>query len=413
MIVLYHLFRHLFLAGIRIASLNNKKARLWREGRKGWKNQLQKDWIVNPADKVIWMHCASVGEFEQGRPLLESIKKKYPNVKLLLTFFSPSGYEMQKNYEGVDKVIYLPFDSKKNAAQLIEILKPSLAIFIKYEFWYFYLTTLKRNQIPTILVSGLFRKSQPFFQWWGSFHRKMLDCFTYFFLQDATSVQLLESIGHKNKSMISGDTRFDRVAEIAANTSSLPLIESFCSDKTLIAGSTWPEDEALLQEWHQQQNGWKLVLVPHEISGAHISALQKRFPSARLFSTLTEYDQLEETNVLIIDSMGLLSKLYRYSTLCYIGGGLKKSGHHNILEAAVYGKAVATGPHIEKFSESVALNKLGGSFIVKEGKDLWKITNETNLIEEAGIKAEVYVSQHLGATKTIMDWIEQSGLLKK
>ena len=413
MILLYHLFRYVFLAGIRIASLNNNKARLWREGRKGWKNQLQKDWIVNPADKVIWMHCASVGEFEQGRPLLESIKKNYPNARLILTFFSPSGYEMQKNYRGVDKVMYLPFDGRTNATRFIEIVKPTLAIFIKYEFWYFYLTTLKKHNIPTLLVSGLFRPAQPFFKWWGSFHRKMLDCFTYFFLQDATSVQLLESIGHKNQSMISGDTRFDRVAEIAAVKTSLPLIESFYSDKTLIAGSTWPEDEALLQQWFKLQSGWKLILVPHEISTTHISELYNRFPAARLYSELSIDENIQSDSVLIIDKMGILSKVYRYGTICYIGGGLKKSGHHNILEAAVYGKAVVTGPHIEKFSESVAMNESGGSFIVKEGQDLWKITNDANLIEEAGIKAGAYVSQHLGATKKIMDWIEQSNLLKK
>ena len=400
MIVIYHLFRLLFLSGIRIAALKNEKALLWVEGRKNWQKYLKETWNPGLNEKVIWMHCASVGEFEQGRPLLEAIKKSYPDAKLILTFFSPSGYEMQKNYRGVHKVMYLPFDGRKNASQFIEIVQPTLAIFVKYEFWYFYLTTLKQNNIPTLLVSGLFRPSQPFFKWWGSFHRKMLDCFSFFCLQDNASVNLLESLGHKNKAMVSGDTRFDRVAEIAANTSGFPLIESFCTNKTLIAGSTWPEDEVLLQDWFKLQNGWKLILVPHEISTTHISALQKRFPSAVLFS-----------DVLIIDTMGILSKIYRYATLCYIGGGLKKSGHHNILEAAVYGKAVVTGPHIEKFSESVTLNKNGGSFIVREGKDLLMITNDSGLIEDAGNKAGRFVTAQLGATKKIMDWIQANLLL--
>lgn len=413
MIFLYHLFRFLFLVGVRLAALKNWKASLWVSGRKNWQAELKKNWHVTPSDKVVWMHCASVGEFEQGRPLLESLKKNYPNTKLLLTFFSPSGYEMHKNFGGVDKVMYLPFDSKKNAKDFIEMTQPSLAIFVKYEFWYFFLTSLKQQQIPTVLISGLLRPEQPFFKWWGSFHRRMLDCFTYFFLQDATSVQLLESIGYKNKSLISGDTRFDRVAEIAAIRTSLPLIESFCTEKTLIAGSTWPEDEALLQQWFKLQNGWKMIIVPHEISATHIAALQNRFPSVRLYSKLSEQENLLYDSVLIIDKMGLLSKIYRYATLCYVGGGLKKSGHHNILEAAVYGKPVATGPFIHKFSESVALHQLGGTFMVKTGKDLWEICSNQALIEKAGKKAAEYVATELGATKKIMDWIQANLLLTR
>ena len=411
MIVFYHLFRYLFLGGVRIAALKNAKAKLWLEGRKNWHRYLEKEWKVTSSDKVIWMHCASAGEFEQGRPLLESIRTSYPNARLIVSFFSPSGYEMQKTYEGVDQVIYLPFDSKRNAAKFIKIVKPSLVIFVKYEFWYFYLTTLKKMNIPTLMVSGIFRADQPFFKWWGSFHRKMLDCFTFFFLQDAASVQLLESIGYKSNSIISGDTRFDRVAEIAAVATDLPIIDSFCSDKILIAGSTWPEDEALLQEWYQLQMEWRLIIVPHEISKTHIESLQNRFPSALLFTELSGNENIKSSDVLIIDTMGMLSKIYRYGTLCYIGGGLTKGGHHNILEAAVYGKAAVTGPHIKKFSESVALNKSGGSFIVKDGKDLWQICNNAKSIEEAGRKAGAFVSQHLGSTKKIMDWIQANLLL--
>ncbi len=357
------------------------------------------------------MHCASVGEFEQGRPLLESIKKNYPNTKLLLTFFSPSGYEMQKNYKGVDKVMYLPFDGRKNARQFIEFVKPALAIFIKYEFWYFYLTTLKKHNIPTLLVSGLFRPSQPFFKWWGNFHRKMLHSFSFFFVQDKNSLLLLQKVGFDQNIVISGDTRFDRVYEIAKENTPIDFAEKFCTAKTLIAGSTWPEDEVLLKEWHHLQPEWKLIIVPHELSLSHINALKKLFPEALCLSEIHSQTTDIHNSVLIVDKMGVLSRLYRYATLCYVGGGLKKSGHHNILEAAVYGKAVVTGPHIEKFSESVALNKIGGSFIVKDGRDLLMITNDSVLIEDSGNKAGRFVKAQLGATKKLMDWIHANLLL--
>jgi 3-deoxy-D-manno-octulosonic-acid transferase len=213
--------------------------------------------------------------------------------------------------------------------------------------------------------------------------------------------------------MISGDTRFDRVAEIAAKSTNLPLIMSFCSDRTLIAGSTWPEDEALLKEWIRLQQGWKLMIVPHEITPTHLTGLRQQFPNAKFFSEVENLPSLADFSILIIDRMGWLSQLYRYATLCYVGGGLKKSGHHNILEAAVYGKAIVTGPHIEKFSESVALNKLGGSFMVKEGKDLYAITTNPEIYLNAGEKASSFVQSNLGATEKIMRWMEESGLLKK
>ena len=413
MVWLYHFFRFLFLGGVGIAAIRNEKAKKWIWGRKYWEKTLKQDWKITPGEKVIWMHCASAGEFEQGRPLLESIKKSNPGVRLILTFFSPSGYEMHKDYKEVSKVMYLPFDGSKNAKQFIEIIQPCLAIFVKYEFWYFYLTTLKKHQIPTLLVSGIFRPKQPFFQWWGGFHRKMLDCFTFFFLQDTASMQLLESIGYKSNVMISGDTRFDRVAELAAHPINLPSVESFCMEKVLVAGSTWPKDDQLLQEWYLQQKGWKLLLVPHEIDNEYISDLQKRFPSAIRYSELSGNENLVSFSTLIIDTIGILSKIYRYATLCYIGGGFQKGGHHNILEAAVYGKAVVTGPHIEKFSESIALNQLSGSFLVQKSDDLLILTNDLKRIEEAGKKAGSYVNMNLGATKKIMEWIDASAVIKK
>ncbi|MFN9710276.1 MAG: 3-deoxy-D-manno-octulosonic acid transferase [Bacteroidota bacterium] len=413
MLLFYHIFRYLFLLGVRIASLRNTKAKQWLAGRKNWKEQLVAGQNTSPHQKVVWMHCASLGEFEQGRPILEAVRKSYPHTKLILTFFSPSGYEAQKDYQGVDQVMYLPFDGAKNAQDFIQLVQPTLAIFVKYEFWYFYLTTLKQHQIPVILVSGLFRKSQPFFQWWGSFHRKMLESFSFFFVQDENSFELLQKTGIDTHVVVSGDTRFDRVYEIAQEKTSLDFAENFCTEKTLIAGSTWPEDEALLKEWHQQQPEWKLMIVPHEISVYHISHLKKLFPEAVRLSEINTSDTHTENTVMIVDKMGLLSRLYRYATLCYIGGGLKKSGHHNILEAAVYGKAVVTGPYIYKFSESIALHQIKGSFTVQNGKDLSTITSQKELYTKAGEKAGAFVNMSLGATQKIMSWIETSGLIKK
>ena len=405
MVLIYHIFRFLFMIGIRVAAIRNIKAKHWIHGRKNWRQRLSNHWKISPQDKVIWMHCASVGEFEQGRPLLEAIRKKNPDIKLLLTFFSPSGFNMHGKYEGVDLVTYLPFDGNKNARAFIDIVQPTLVIFVKYEFWYFYLTTLKNKQIPVILASGLFRKSQPFFQVWGSFHRKMLGCFTRFFVQNDESVRLLQSIHLHQQTEITGDTRFDRVAEIATQQFSFPILESFGKDKILIAGSTWPEDEKLLLDWFQRQQDWKLIIVPHELSASHTAALKAMFPSSISLSEHETDKPLSNTRVLIIDQMGLLSKLYRYATLCYIGGGLKKSGHHNILEAAVYGKAVVTGPFIEKFSESVSLKLAGGSFIVRNGSDLYDITTKEESYTKAGKTAANFVRTHTGATQKMMEWL--------
>lgn len=411
--MIYHIFRFLFMIGIRVAAIRNLKAKYWIDGRKNWRQRIRNKWKVRPFEKVIWMHCASVGEFEQGRPLLEAIRKMYPHTKIALSFFSPSGYEAQKNYEGADLVTYLPFDGKKNARKFIDLIQPSLVIFIKYEFWHFYLDALKKRNTPTILASGLFRQSQPFFKSWGTFHRNMLHCFTYFFVQDENSVQLLKNIGLDKNVIVSGDTRFDRVIEIAAENTTLPVIENYCHKKTLIAGSTWPEDEALLKEWHSLQSDWNLMIVPHEISMAHLEKLKVLFPESIRLSEIPEQNEKIEDSILIIDKMGILSKIYQYASLCYIGGGLKKSGHHNILEAAVYGKAVITGPYIQKFSESVALNSAGGSFIVNSGKELLTISSDEEKWQKAGHISTAFVQSHLGATEKIIGWIQENRLLRR
>ena len=359
------------------------------------------------------MHCASLGEFEQGRPVLEKLKKEYPDHLLVLTFFSPSGYEIRKNYPGAELVMYLPMDFPSSARDFISLLNPSLAIFIKYEFWHFYLKNLKKNQIPTILVSGIFRPSQPFFQWWGGFHREMLSCFTFLFVQDRNSAELLSKIDLTEKVIVSGDTRFDRVIEIAAGGNHVSLPEGFEGNQSLVAGSTWKEDELLLASWHHKNIQWKMLIVPHEIHPSRIEEIKAIFPGSVLFSEINNEKLTDASNVMIIDKIGLLSKLYKVGDVCYVGGGFSKNGHHNILEAAVYGKAVLTGPNYEKFRESVDLKKIGGSFVVKNAEELNELTLDEEFIRKAGERSKQFVFENAGATEKILAFIQEKRLLTK
>lgn len=359
------------------------------------------------------MHCASLGEFEQGRPVLEALKKKYEGHLFVLSFFSPSGYEIRKNYPGADLVMYLPLDFPSSARDFISILKPSIAIFIKYEFWHFYLKNLKEQHIPAILVSGIFRPSQPFFQWWGNFHRGMLRCFTLLFVQDRDSAELLSKIGITEKVFVSGDTRFDRVIEIATGQDTFSLPGGFESYQCLVAGSTWKEDELLLAAWHKKNPQWRIWIVPHEIHTSRIEEIKTIFPGSILFSELNNERIPDSANVIIVDKIGLLSRLYKMGSICYVGGGFSKNGHHNILEAAVYGKAVVTGPHYEKFRESVELKKIGGSFTVKNADELNEFTGEEQTIKLAGEQSKKYVFENAGATEKILYFIQEKRLLTK
>jgi 3-deoxy-D-manno-octulosonic-acid transferase len=412
MIFFYHLFRLLYLGAIRLASTWNTKARLWVAGRKNWEQALTAKWSPGPGARSVWMHCASLGEFEQGRPLLEAIRNEYPGVKILLTFFSPSGYEIRKKYAGADAVCYLPFDSPVNARRFLDLAQPSVAIFVKYEFWHFYLQELHTRSIPTLLVSGIFRPDQPFFQWWGSFHRRMLLNFSHLFVQDENSKKLLAEAGFGSKTTIAGDTRFDRVHALALTWQPVEGVAAFCGeDPVLVAGSTWPEDEQLLANFLKDDtNIRKLILAPHEINAGHMTRLQQLFPGSVLFSELATISNPEQKNCLIIDNVGYLSRLYRYGTFCYVGGGFNKSGHHNILEAAVYGKPVITGPNFQKFRESIDLKKQGGSFTVERVTDLKKIMEEADWLK-AGAAAAAYVQQNSGATACILQWIQEKRLL--
>ena len=417
MIFFYNIFRIVYKTGISIGSRWNDKAKKWVDGRMNWKQELAATWKPEEGDVVVWMHCASLGEFEQGRPIIEKVKSQNQKAKILLTFFSPSGYEVRKNYNGADHVMYLPFDSSGNAAVFLDMVQPKLAIFVKYEFWHYYLAELSNRKIETILVSGIFRSTQPFFQRWGSFHRNMLNNFSHLFVQNESSKKLLGSIGLATKTTVAGDTRFDRVITAAEQWKPIEQVDAFCGDESVIvAGSTWAEDENILAEFIKDHaTNQKLIIAPHEIKTENINRLKElllnsiTFSELRIHHSLPIAIEITTHRVLIIDNIGYLSRLYKYATVCYVGGGFNKSGHHNILEAAVYGKPIITGPNFQKFKESVELKKVGGGFTIKNSTQLKQLMQLMN-IREAGTIAGNYVKENAGATNTIINWLQEKRL---
>jgi len=403
--IIYNLGITIFTFGLFFSSLFNKKARLFRSGRKGIFDLLQDK--IDSKDKIIWFHCASLGEFEQGRPVLELVKEKRPNNKILLTFFSPSGYEIKKNYPLADYIFYLPLDTKKNAEQFIRIVQPEMAVFVKYEFWYHYLHTLAGKNIPVYLISANFRTNQVFFKWYGRFFRNMLFLFSHLFVQNQRSQELLLSI-NADRISVAGDTRFDRVCSITAQHKRLPVIEAFRNNQfTLVAGSTWKEDEDLLIRFiNEHGEGRKWILVPHEIREDHISRMIRLLKRPVIRFSETESKNCSEADVLIIDNIGMLSSLYYYGNIAYIGGGFGK-GIHNILEAAAYGIPVLFGPQYSAFQEALDLVKLEGAFSVKSYKELMNILQQLldnpEHLKNSGTIAEEYVKSNLGATKSIVE----------
>jgi 3-deoxy-D-manno-octulosonic-acid transferase len=360
------------------------------------------------------VHCASLGEFEQGRPVIEKLRLLYPEHKILLTFFSPSGYEVRKNYEKADWIFYLPFDTKKNAKKFLAIVNPSLILFVKYEFWYNYLTISKQKQIPLLLISGIFRKDQPFFKWYGDLHREMLRCFTHLFVQTEDAALLLQSIQINNIS-ISGDTRFDRVSEIVSQFHPIEKIENFCNGRTtIVAGSTWTEDDEELDHFVNTRPDIRFIIAPHDISKERLQECRNLYKQSILFS---EYDMNENnsSNTLIIDNIGMLSKLYNYATICYIGGAFGSDGVHNVLEAAVYNKPVVFGPVYEKYIEAVELIEAGGAFSITNALELEEQFNDLlqNKIfyTQSSNAAGNYVRSKTGATDKIITYIQEKRLL--
>lgn len=412
-LVIYNIFLLLYKSGIHLSSMWNNKAKLWVNGRKDIFKRLTNE-LGTHNSEIIWFHCSSLGEFEQGRPVMEKIKSQFPNSKILLTFFSPSGFEIRKNYEGAAWVFYLPLDSGKNAKQFLDIVKPSLVVFVKYDYWYYYLTECRRRKIYLLMISSIFRKEQAFFKWYGRLHRKMLQCFSYIFVQDSPSLQLLESI-NINTANIAGDTRFDRVSEIAENFKPIGEIAKFCGrSQVLIAGSTWPTDEKLIKEAATTFPDLKIIIAPHEINNDHLQELKSLFPGALFFSELKTYDSTITQRYLIIDNIGMLSRLYHYATVTYVGGGFNR-GIHNTLEAAIYGKPVLFGPNYEKFREAIGLIEAGGGFCITSSTEftsqLKKILTDGSELELRSKKSFEFVQENKGAAQKILSYIQENRLL--
>jgi len=397
MLCLYNIGIFLYSLLLRVFSPFNAKAKLFIEGRQDIFSIVKEK--INSNEKHIWFHFASLGEFEQGRPVLEEIKSAYPSKKVVVTFFSPSGYEIRKQYP-VDGVFYLPLDTASNAKRFIALINPEIAIFTKYEFWYHYFHALQAANVPLFIISSIFRAKQPFFKWYGGFNRSILKNVTHFFVQNEESKRLLQEIGIQQVTL-SGDTRFDRVAENASKIQTLPIIASFTgSSKVLVAGSTWPQDEALLATLALEHQDWKIILAPHEIGTAHLDQISTLFPASIKFSDYKNNPQ-QYAQVLVIDNIGMLSALYQYGHIAYIGGGFG-AGIHNTLEAAAFGIPVIFGPRYEKFQEAKDLIELQAAKSIKNGEGLENAFQTFSKSLVHGEKARTYVLQKTGATAGIL-----------
>ena len=389
---LYNISIWIFSTAINIASLFNPKAKQWIKGRKGIFQKLAG--ATKDNKDIVWFHCASLGEFEQGKPIIEGYKIKHPTHKILLTFFSPSGYEIRKNYDEVDWVFYLPADTKKNAKKFINIVNPIKVIFIKYEFWFNYMAECKKQNIPFYSLSSIFRKEQSFFKY--DFFAQQLNNVSHFFVQDNNSKELLQKIGFSNCT-VAGDTRFDSVINNTQNAISIPLIEKFSENKTtIICGSTWPKDEVLLAKYIKENPNYKYIIAPHEMQ--HINELKKQ-TNALLFSKV-DSTNISNSNVLIIDSIGILSNIYKYGNLAYIGGGFG-SGIHNILEAVAYGLPVVFGPNYQKFNEATELIKQKGAISISNYTELTSAVNFFSAFDKS--IATEYIQENSGATDAILN----------
>ena len=402
--LLYDLGILLYSFGAWIASFFDEKAKKFVEGRKNVFDLLSEK--MDPNAQYVWIHAASLGEFEQGRPIIEKLRITNPEYKILLTFFSPSGYEVRKNYEGADVVCYLPMDTSWNVKRFLSIVHPSYAIFIKYEFWMNYLSYLKKNGIPTYIVSAIFRKSQAFFQWYGRWYCNILKNFTHLFVQNQESKDLLASVGIQNVSL-AGDTRFDRVADIAAKSKQLPIIESFVGDaKVFIAGSSWPKDEDILIPYINEHPEIKFIIAPHEIHSEHIDSITAKLKRPYVLYTTTNEEEAKSAECIIINCFGLLSSIYRYGQVAYIGGGFGV-GIHNILEASVYGIPVLFGPNYHKFKEAVDMIERGGAYSISNATEFAKLMDDfydssSVLYEKTAQMAAIYSQENRGATEKIV-----------
>lgn len=396
---------------LRIAALFNGKARLWTDGRRGLFMHLETalKQVNREKNPIVWFHVSSLGEFEQGRPVIEAIKKRWPEKRILLTFFSPSGYEVRKNYDQADFVFYLPLDTPSNSRRFLKTVQPQMVFFVKYDFWFNYLRAIHKQHIPLYFISVLFRKNQHFFAWYGEWFRMHLRQVTRFFVQNRESEELLHSAGIRQVTL-TGDTRFDRVAAIAAQSLPMPLVELFCAGKPVfIAGSSWePDEEVFFPLIRKRELNLKFIIAPHDTSPARIEFIRKHIePSVILYSQLNE-DNAGSASVLIIDSVGILSQLYRYAAVAFIGGGFG-GGIHNIQEPVTFGVPVFFGPKYHKFREARDLVKLGGAFsVISTGELMKKVREITGNIEEHRRISAIcsnYVEENCGATEKIMKFL--------
>lgn len=396
--------------GIRLAALFNHKAARWIQGRRGWLIRLQ-DYRNNDPSPLIWFHCASLGEFEQGRPLIEKIKETFPRYQILLTFFSPSGYDIRKNYPLAGHVSYLPLDTPRNARAFVRSVRPDMVFFIKYEFWYNFFHVLQKENIPVFLVSAIFRPQQIFFSWYGTWFRNHLRHLTRIFVQNENSLDLLHRWGIKNAQK-SGDTRFDRVDEIAARPERFPLVEQWLAKRrVLIAGSTWPEDEALLTQWIDEiPADLCFMIAPHEVHPERIRSLADTIGKAVITLTALGSSPDLSARILVVDRIGVLACLYQYAYLVYIGGGFGK-GIHNILEAAAFGKPVIFGPNYRRFQEAVDMIEAGGALCTSSARELIAVTasllDDPSRYNASAEAAATYVQTHKGATARILDTVHK------
>ena len=403
---MYNLAIYLYLLGVAIYSLFNEKVRkMWRGERDAFRILREQ---VDPNARYVWFHAASLGEFEQGRPLMEQMKREHPDIKILLTFFSPSGYEVRKNYEGADIICYLPLDTITNARRFLRTVRPEMAFFIKYEFWYNYLHILKHRHVPVYSISSIFRDGQVFFRWYGRQYGKVLKCFTHFYVQNEKSKELLGKIGLTNVT-ITGDTRFDRVLQIKEQAKQLPIIEQFTKgQKVFIAGSSWQPDEEIFIKYFSEHRDWKMVIAPHVIGEDHLQQIEKLLEGRKVvrYSDVSENSKaLEDAEALIINCFGLLSSIYHYADVTYVGGGFGV-GIHNTLEAAVWDVPVIFGPNNEKFQEAQGLKACEGGFEITNYEDFERLMNRfesgADYLKNAGQQAGNYVKQLSGATKRIL-----------
>lgn len=401
--MLYNIAIHFYLLGVAIASLFNEKVRkMWRGERAAFNVLKQK---VDPEARYVWFHAASLGEFEQGRPIMERLRREHPEYKILLTFFSPSGYEVRKNYEGADIITYLPLDTIMNARRFLRTIRPVMAFFIKYEFWYNYLHILKYRKVPVYSVSSIFRPEQVFFKWYGRSYGRVLHCFTHFFVQNEISRQLLAKIGI-NEVTVVGDTRFDRVLQIKEAAKQLPVVEAFTDGhRTFVAGSSWQPDEDIFIPWFNAHKDWKLIIAPHVIGEDHLQQILSKIEGKAVRYTQASAEEVRDAQVLIIDCFGLLSSIYHYGEVAYVGGGFGV-GIHNLPEAAVWGVPVIFGPNNQRFQEAQQLKACGGGLEINGAADFQRIMDRFDAnpqqVEADGKKAGDYVKGKAGATGKVL-----------